>query len=377
MSEPSKATPPSGSVTPMAVCPISEKSFVSRVNPQGYQDPQKDLRPGTFNIAQISGNWGRVSLDFFRLFLEKYPSAKLMQMHDPTLPVPPLGDNPKLVAMGKTARDAGCVAVACACNTAHMAKKEFEREAGIKMVDLISATKVHVVRDFSAKKRPSKEDAGPVRVGVVGTKQTMNSALYDFTEEDIQDFYRIHPTLVSDSSPSVAVPFSESPCSTLSSLSSASPSLPRAADAAQLKQAKTARVFQKIIPLPAEQDWLHDDVIVRNVKVPTGFLCHEFLEFLHKFAARDDLDCIVLGCTDLPSLLQERVENKFEFQVASEIDVGVNKNVMSVVGIENKREIVVRGKVVKLYDSTECLINELGDYVSRFANAMVEESQVQ
>ena len=62
----------------------------------------------------------------------------------------------------------------------------------------------------------------------------------------------------------------------------------------------------------------------------------EFFELLKAFAKEHLLDCIVLGCTDFPTLLQEQVHNKFAYA-----DLGLDP------GVQNKLHFAVELNATK------------------------------
>lgn len=106
---------------------------------------------------------------------------------------------------------------------------------------------------------------------------------------------------------------------------------------------------------------LHDDpvlpqainrIIVKEAFRPAPCLHAELLQLLEDFARSAELDCLILGCTDLPNLLQDRLE-----------DNGM---------VENRRFIDCMKRVdpmydsvekVPMYDSVEILVEECGKFL--------------
>jgi len=196
----------------------------------------------TCHLCQLSGNWNRVSLDFSFRFTSRYPCAPLVELRDPRHPSYSLDMEGALAAMvklGKQARAAGATTAAIPCNTMHLDKDKFEQLTGLEMLDMISACKSKILKR-------SKEEGRMLRVGIVGTLPTMNSNLYQFEGKECVS----------------------------------------------------------VVPSEEVQKEIHQ-IIQDKIKVVAPYLERTFEEALRRFIEEQEgkLDLIVLGCTDLPSLL--------------------------------------------------------------------------
>ena len=108
------------------------------------------------------------------------------------------------------------------------------------------------------------------RIGVVGTIPAMNSNLYDFGEENNN--------------------------------------------------------ITKIIPNAKDQQFIHDMILI-STPVTIPYVNEDFVAFLRSWGKKESLDALVLGCTDLPTLLGHRdgmvelFKKEFGFQVYDPVEV--------------------------------------------------------
>lgn len=147
--------------------------------------------PSAFRLAHLSGTWARVAHDFLRLFYSRYPTAKLIQLTDTTGPT--YGADMEAAysimrRMGESIKQAfpDCLYCVIACNTMHLHKKRFERDTGLRMLDMVEAVMEKVRRDWAvdAGEQKLEGERKKTRVGVVGTLQTM-ADLYEFGKDEM------------------------------------------------------------------------------------------------------------------------------------------------------------------------------------------------
>jgi len=151
-----------------------------------------------------------------------------------------------MVELALKAKRAGATVAAIACNTMHIDKASFEKASGLEMLDMVGGC-MQKIRRLCSKNCEASKRSGPLKVGITGTCQTMKT-LYKLNEKECIS----------------VVPSKE---------------------------------LQREI----------QDIIVDCKRLVLPCKSERFVNALKSFVSEQTgaLDYIVLGCTDLPSLLMK------------------------------------------------------------------------
>ena len=122
-------------------------------------------------VCHLSGNWARVAIDTYSRYTERFPQRPLLQLSAPGLPVYSSSPNARdenlaeFVRLGRSARALGATHAMIACNTMHLLREKFEADSGLRMLDMVEATRQQL---------PSFR-----KVGIVATKMSIHHGLYE------------------------------------------------------------------------------------------------------------------------------------------------------------------------------------------------------